>query len=93
MLIRLFDEEPPILRPAVCYFIDDAKTAKLFPAQHILVLTRLPHLICIRLVSVRSSRLPFKNALGWLRAFKSPYANACRVNSNIPQYFLKHFFV
>jgi len=28
------------------------------------------------------SNLPFKNALSWLRAFKSPYNNACRVITN-----------
>jgi len=37
------------------------------------LLTRwLPHLKCIWLNSVR----------GWLRAFKSTYINACRVNSD-----------
>jgi len=43
------------------------------------LVTRLPHLKCIRLGSVRSSHLPIYIRL---RAFKSPYINACRVNSN-----------
>jgi len=37
---------------------------------------------CITLGSMRSSHLSFKMHLGWLLAFKSPYINACRVNSN-----------
>jgi len=46
------------------------------------LLTRLPHLKCIRLGSVRASHLPFKMHHVGLRAFQSPYINACRVNSN-----------
>jgi len=37
---------------------------------------------CVRLGSVRSSHLAFKMHYVGLRAFKSPYINACRVNSN-----------
>jgi len=48
-------------------------------------LTRLPHLKCIRFGSVRSIHLSFKVALGWLRAFKSSYIKAFRVNCNTQQ--------
>jgi len=44
--------------------------------------TRLPHLKCIGSDGVRSSHLPFKMYKVEFRAFKSPYINACRVNSN-----------
>jgi len=46
------------------------------------LLTWLPHLKWIRLGSVRSGQLPLKMYEVGFRAFKSPYINACRVNSN-----------
>jgi len=52
------------------------------------LLTRQSDLKCIRLGFVRLS--PFiENAFGWLRAFKSPYINACRVNCNTHILFLE----
>jgi len=54
------------------------------------------HSKCVRLVSYAFKSPSIQNALDWLRAFKSPYINACRVNSNTAlkkPLFILYFFI